>query len=484
MKGIVAYGGYVPKLRMERVTIAKGMSWLEPGLFKYARGERSIANLDEDAITMCVAAGYDCLSDMDKSTIDACYGVSTTFPYKDRDNTDIIRAALNLPEEMITADFTGSLKAGTTALVTALNTVGSGAAGKVLVAAGDNRIAPPASASQFWFGDGAGAVVVGTDNVIAEHIGSVSLRESMVEHYRGTDAAYDYNWEERFLRDVGYATTYPKLFKKLFEKTGVDPQTITTVLFPCVLGAKVMAGLVKKSGMNPESCVDNLNPVVGDFGAAQPLAMLAMALETASPGDRIIVAGYGQGGDALLFEATDEIENVSPKHGISKYVEEKKNEKDYIKWLGFNNLIEMDLGARAEVPVKASLSSLYRQRDFLYSLKGSKCLKCGTPQIPPARLCVNPECGEIDQIESYDFAERQGKVRSFSTNSLTGSLQRQAIVGYIDFDGGGRMLMDFTDCELSQIEVGVPVKMTFRRRWKEERGYTGYFWKAIPVESV
>lgn len=481
MKGIVAYGGYVPKLRMERGTIAKSMSWLEPGLFKYARGERSIANLDEDAITMCVAAGYDCLSDMDKSTIDACYGVSTTFPYMDRDNTDIIRAGLNLPEEIVTADFTGSLKAGTTALVTALNTVGSGALNKVLVVAGDNRIAPPASASQFWFGDGAGAVVVGSENVIAEYIGSVSIRECMVDHYRGRDAKYDYNWEERFLRDVGYATIYPKLFKKLIEKTGVDPQTISTIIFPCVLGAKVMGGIVKKSGMNPETLVDNLNPVAGDLGAAQPLAMLAMVLETAKPGDKIVVAGYGQGGDALLFEVTDEIKNVSSKYGISQFVENKQIEKDYIKWLGFNNLIEMDLGARAEVPIKASLSSLYRQRDFLYSLKGSKCTKCGTPQIPPSRVCVNPKCGVIDEIESYGFAERLGNVVSFSTNSLTGSLQRKAIVGYVDFEGGGRLQMDFTDCDLSEMEVGIQVRMSFRKRWKEARGYTGYFWKAIPI---
>jgi NAD(P)-dependent dehydrogenase (short-subunit alcohol dehydrogenase family) len=46
-------------------------------------------------------------------------------------------------------------------------------------------------------------------------------------------------------------------------------------------------------------------------------------------------------------------------------------------------------------------------------------------------------------------------------------------------------MADFTDCELSDLRVGLPVKMVFRKHvTDEERGFTGYFWKAVPLVSA
>ena len=50
---------------------------------------------------------------------------------------------------------------------------------------------------------------------------------------------------------------------------------------------------------------DNLQGTCGEAGAAHPLVMLAHALEDATPGERILVVGFGQGCDALVFEATE-----------------------------------------------------------------------------------------------------------------------------------------------------------------------------------
>ena len=42
-------------------------------------------------------------------------------------------------------------------------------------------------------------------------------------------------------------------------------------------------------------------------------------------------------------------------------------------------------------------------------------------------------------------------------------------------------MADFTDCEMDDVKVGAPVTMSFRKRYvDEERGFTGYFWKAVP----
>lgn len=69
MIGIVSYGSYIPRLRLSRQSIYRQLSWLAPGLGALARGERSMANFDEDSVTMAVAAARDCLSDLDKSNV-------------------------------------------------------------------------------------------------------------------------------------------------------------------------------------------------------------------------------------------------------------------------------------------------------------------------------------------------------------------------------------------------------------------------------
>ena len=73
MVGIVSYGAYLPRLRLERMSIMASMGWLAPGLFGAAQGERTMANWDEDSLTMAVAAGRDCLKGMDKGAINAVY---------------------------------------------------------------------------------------------------------------------------------------------------------------------------------------------------------------------------------------------------------------------------------------------------------------------------------------------------------------------------------------------------------------------------
>src|SRR3989339_829395 len=98
MVGIVSYGGYIPRMRLSRAAVAKNMGWFAPALFGAARGERAMANWDEDCLTMAVAASRDALVGVDKSELDAVYLASTTLPFADRDNAGVVKAALNLPD--------------------------------------------------------------------------------------------------------------------------------------------------------------------------------------------------------------------------------------------------------------------------------------------------------------------------------------------------------------------------------------------------
>ena len=66
MKGIVSYGGYIPRLRLNRMSIYQSMGWFAPAIIMVAQGERSFCNWDEDSVTMAVAAAKDCLRGQDK----------------------------------------------------------------------------------------------------------------------------------------------------------------------------------------------------------------------------------------------------------------------------------------------------------------------------------------------------------------------------------------------------------------------------------
>jgi len=58
------------------------------------------------------------------------------------------------------------------------------------------------------------------------------------------------------------------------------------------------------------------------------------------------------------------------------------------------------------------------------------------------------------------------------------------VYGQIVFEGGGKYMFDFTDCELENLAVEMPVRMSFRRKYfDEKRDISGYFWKAVPEEG-
>ncbi|MFT7460670.1 MAG: hydroxymethylglutaryl-CoA synthase, partial [Planctomycetota bacterium] len=151
--GIVSHGAYVPSLRLQRSAIAAGIAWAAPGVKGLAKGERSVANWDEDSITMSVEAARDCLQGIDRSKLTGVMLASTTLPFADRSNSGIAVDALNLNEHVMTQDLSGSRRAGTSALIQALNNVQANQSSLVLSA--DCRETKPGSTQEMLYGHGA-----------------------------------------------------------------------------------------------------------------------------------------------------------------------------------------------------------------------------------------------------------------------------------------------------------------------------------------
>ncbi len=434
-------------------------------------------------MTMAVAAARDCVTGMDKSAINAAYLASTSLPFKDRQNSGILATALNLPEEgLVTADFTASLKSGTTALLTGIDAVRGEGKDNVLVTASDARDTKSAWFFEMWYGDGAASLLLGKDNVIAEFKGAHSVSCDFVPSYRGANAKFDYGWEERWIREEGFSKIIPAAINGLLEKCGLSMDDISKVVYPCHLSSGVHQSIAKPLKAAPEKIQDNLSEVVGDTGAAQPLVMFVAALEEANPGDKIVVASFGQGCDALLFEVTDNIKKLPARNGVKGSLANRKEETQYSKLQKFRDLINVEMGIRAESNKQTALSALWRHRKQVLGLVGGECTKCGTPQYPK-----HEDVREPDRAMRWtprwitNSPTRPGIIKSYTGDMLAVSVDPPAVYGLVQFEGGGRALFDFTDCELADVKVGQPVKMAFRIKYYDEvRDFNGYYWKAIP----
>ena len=484
MIGITSYGAYIPRLRLERMTIFQAMGWFAPALMMVAQGERSMCNWDEDAITMAVAASRDCLRGQNKQNLDALYLATTTQPFADRQNAGIVSAALNLKDTLITADYAASQKASTTAMITALESVKSGERNSILVAAADRRETKAAYFYEMWFGDGAASLMVGDADVIAEYKGSYSVAHEFVDHYRGSDKKYDYVWEERWARDAGYGRIIPEVVNGLFEKLGISMDDVDKLVYPCIF-KRDHRNIAAQLGADSDKLVDNMHEVCGETGTAHPFIMFISALEKARPGDRILMIGFGQGANALLFEVTENITQLAERNGVAGSLANRKIVDNYLKWLKFRDLIQTEMGIRAEAPTQTATTVLWRKNKMILGLVGGKCKECGTPQFPKMDICVNPECGAFHSQEDYEFADVPARVKTFTADMLSVSVDPPAIYGMVQFENGGRLVADFTDCELDDLKVGLPVQMAFKRKGvDQERGFVNYFWKAVPMPAA
>jgi len=459
MKGITAYGMYLPYYRLKRETIFRAM---------------------EDSLTMAVAAGIDCLRDVEREKIDALYIASTTLPYKERGNASIAGAALNLSPNTRTAEFSGCLKSGTTALISALIAPDTET---TMICMSDCRLGKAGGIQEQLFGDGAAAIAVGSEGVIATLVGHYSVSYDFPDQRRMDWDRFVRGWEERWIREAGYSKIIPQAINGLLTQCGVGVKDLTRVIYSPLSMRDHMA-MAKRLGLESDQVQPPLIESVGNTGSTHPLIMLIGALEEAQPGDKILVASFGSGSDALLFEVTDEIIKLKSRNKLKTNLDYKGELENYTKYLSFKGMLPKEIGIRGEEVAPTSLSLSWREQNTVLRLVGSRCNACGTPQFPKDPVCINPECGAVDQMEDYAFSDKTGVLFTYTADHLAYSEDPPALYGIVDFEGGGRYWFDITDCQLESLEVGKPLQMTFRRRYLDEgRSIAGYFWKAMPFKG-
>ncbi len=463
MTGIAAYGAYVPITRLP-LSLSAGRPAKEGG------AERAVADYDEDAVTMAVTAAIDCLAGIARESVDAIYFASTTYPLREKQGAALIAKALDLRRDVLTQDHAGSLRAGTAALESALHAVAAGALRSVLVVASDCRLGAPRGALESKLGDGAVALLV-TADPIARFESAYSVADELQDVWRIEGESFTHTWEDRFAIQEGYTPNLIAAVRGLLGKSGHNAEDFAKVALYAP-DERSAGGVLRALGFKDQQVQDPLFGRLGNTGTPFALMLFASALETTRPGDRVLVAAYGDGAHALAFEV---VRPTPPRRGMSWHLARRRALASYDTYLRARGLDPKEWQAGADLGLSATIR--FRERDSDIGFLGARCTSCGQVHFPKQRVCA--KCFAKDRWEPYRLSDRRGKLLAYTFDYFFPAAEPPTIMVMTEVDGC-RVQVQMTNARPAEIKLEQQVEYVFRKI-HDAGGKPNYFWKASPL---
>jgi hydroxymethylglutaryl-CoA synthase len=302
--GIVGYGAYVPQWRIKSMDIAK--IWgSDSERLRSLLEEKSVPGQDEDAATMAVEASKRALAvaHIDPLLIGAVYVGSESHPYIIKPTASIVAEAIGATPEMTAADLEFACKAGTAGIQICMGMVESGRIKYGLAIGSDTAQGRPGDELEYTAAAGAGAYIIGKENVIAEIEETYSFTTDTPDFWRREG--------EDFPRHGGRFTGEPAYFKHviaatngLLKKTGKTVNDFDYFIFHQP-NTKFPLAAAKMLGIPQEKVMRGLLVAqIGNTYSAATLIGLARVLDIAKPGDRILATSFGSGAGSDSFSIT------------------------------------------------------------------------------------------------------------------------------------------------------------------------------------
>ena len=332
--GIISCGVYIPKLRIKREEYQRVWGYFSPRLVE----EKSVADFDEDPITMGVEAASNALRNatVEASAIEAVYFASTSPPYAEKQNASTIATALGCRNNTATLDVTSSTRSGASALLSCLDFVGSGRGTRGLVIAADCPVGDPTAPIEHQLGAGAAAVIVGRERLGATVDGSASVvSEGLGERFRRDGSAFVTALDLGTYHDAILDHAVSSCMKSIMEKLGRTSRDYDWLVLQGLDGAKSLE-ISKRLGFEESKITPSLvSTKIGDVGAASSILALSKLLELAIPRQRGILCSYGPGAGAEAFSFAVERE-MKPIAGAG--YEDYLARKEYIDYATYLKL--------------------------------------------------------------------------------------------------------------------------------------------------
>jgi len=466
MIGIVSYGAYIPSTRLPLAAIGGGTA-------KEGGPEKAVAWNDEDAITLGVTAGIHCLEGIDRSKVDMLLFASTTLPFQEKQAAALAARVLDLTRNVQTADHSGSTRAGTTALRSAIDAVTAGSASCALVIMSDARMAAPGSGLEANFGDGAAAFLIADGEAVATLDAAATVNDEVTDVWRPTGHEFVHSWEDRFVIQESYTPNMQASLSALLETSGskIGDYDRVAIYAP---DARSHASVARAVGVSKEALQSPLFGQLGNTGAAFAPLQLAAALESAKPGERILVANFGNGADATSFRTTDQIEKLDARRSVAWNLARRRVVTKYDDYIKAKGLAASEWEAGTNPGLSATI--LFRERDDDLSFLGQKCRSCNAVQFPAQRICET--CFAKDEFDKIRLSDRTGHVVTYTLDYFFPTPNPPTVVTIVQVEGA-RIHLQLVEIAAEDVHIGIPVEFVFRRI-HESGGRPNYYWKGIP----
>jgi hydroxymethylglutaryl-CoA synthase len=309
MAGIVGYGAFVPRRRISSGEIAaqwgKDAEAIRRGL---VLEEKSVPGLDEDTITISVAAARDAIerAKIDPQQIGALYIGSESHPYAVKPSGTVVVDALGIGPDVHVADFEFACKAGSEAMFVALCLVESGRVEYAMGIGADTSQGAPNDALEFSASAGGAAFIFGKEQILVDVVDTCSYTSDTPDFWRREGQFYPRHGG-RFTGEPAYFRHVLSASRNMLEKTGLKPSDFRHAIFHMPNG-KFPQLAAKQLGFTPEQVETGLVVVkMGNTYSGSSPTGLAAVLDVADPDDLIFMTSFGSGAgsDSFVFRATD-----------------------------------------------------------------------------------------------------------------------------------------------------------------------------------
>ncbi len=340
--GIIGYGAYVPHWRIKSANIAR--IWgSDPERLKGLLEEKSVPGPDEDAATMAVEASLRALAvaGINPLLIGAVYVGSESHPYVVKPTASIVAEAIGATPEMTAADLEFACKAGTAGIQMCMGLAESRRIKYGLAIGSDTAQGRPGDELEYTAAAGAGAYIIGMENVIAEIEETYSFTTDTPDFWRREG--------EDFPRHGGRFTGEPAYFKHvlsatngLLKKTGRKVGDFDYFVFHQP-NSKFPLAAARMLGVPAEKVMPGLLvPMIGNTYSAATLIGLARVLDIAKPGDRIMVTSFGSGAgsDSFSILVTNKILRARKKAISVDETLKNRRYLDYAEYIKFRRKIK------------------------------------------------------------------------------------------------------------------------------------------------
>jgi hydroxymethylglutaryl-CoA synthase len=484
MRGLLAYGAYVPYFRLDRKAIGEALG------VPSGRGTRAVAAYDEDTTSMGVEAARTALRRVAGVNVAGIYFATADPAYLDKTNATAIHAALGLDTSALAVDMAGSVRSGAGTLGAALD-----AGRPTLAVVSDIRTGLAGSADEREGGDAAVALLCGGDEagpVLAERIAWTSATAEFLDRWRLPGETASRQWEERF-GEQAYLPLGEAALTNALKQAGVGPAGVDRLIVAGPHG-RANKRVAAAAGVASSAIADDLAGSIGNTGTAHAGVMLADALDRAVSDQIIAVVVLADGADVTLWRTTRALvearrattatgrDSTAAARGpatVAEQIAGGQTGLPYATFLTWRGALHREPPRRPD-PQRPAAPSAFRREDWKFGFTGSRCQTCQTRHLPPQRVCV--KCHAVDRMKPERLADVPATIATFTVDRLAYSLSPPVVAAVIDFDGGGRFQCELTDVDASAVAIGDRVEMTFRRLFTAN-GVHNYFWKARPIRG-